>query len=225
MAREAYSLAQLETELQEFYPGTTTWEVGDKQHQASYSDHNANAKGVYCAKDILSDGGLPLAAFVAWITANPHPNLRYVIYMRKIYHRRDNFAAKDYNGVNAHEKHVHVSVGNGPDGRSTSDYDSRASWGVSHLGKNVKPTKPSKPISEGWTEKLMKDLPTLKRNSKGPAVKRWQALLNTRGAGLKEDGAFGTNTGRETRDFQREAGLTVDEKVGKNTWSKMLVGL
>jgi hypothetical protein len=223
MAREAYSLQQLETELQEFYPDTTTWEVGDKRHQATWSDHNKNAAGVYCAKDILSDGGLPLAAFVAWITANPHPNLRYVIYKRKIYQRKNGFREQPYNGVNAHDSHVHVSVGNGPDGRSTSDYDSRASWGVSYLGKNVKPVKPSKPVSEGWTEKLMNDLPLLKRGSKGAAVKRWQALLNTRGAGLKEDGDFGTNTGRETRDYQRDKGLTVDEKVGKNTWSEMLV--
>lgn len=224
MAREAYSLEQLETELQEFYPGTTTWEVGDKAHQSTWSDHNKNKAGVYCAKDILGNGGLPLGAFVAWITANPHPNLRYVIYKRKIYHRRDNFAAKDYNGINAHEHHVHVSVGNGPDGRSTSDYDSRASWGVSYLGKNVKPTKPSKPVSKGWTEKLMNDLPELRRNSKGPAVKNWQALLNTEGAGLKEDGVFGASTGRETRDYQRRNDLTVDEIVGKKTWSRKLVG-
>lgn len=224
MAREAYSLQQLETELQEFYPDTTTWEVGDKRHQASYSDHNENKYGVYCAKDILSDGGLPLAAFVAWITANPHPNLRYVIYDRKIYHRRDNFEAKEYNGVNAHEKHVHVSVGNGPDGRSTSDYDSRASWGVSYLGKNVKPVKPSKPVSKGWTDKLMSDLPTLKRGSKGPIVGRAQALLNTYGAGLKEDDDFGPATGREVRDFQRVHDLTVDEKIGKYTWSRLLKG-
>lgn len=222
MAREAYSLQQLETELQEFYPGTTTWEEGDKSHKATWSDHNKNAAGVYCAKDILSDGGLPLAAFVAWITANPHPCLRYVIYKDKIYHRRDNFDAKEYTG--SYHSHVHVSVGNGPDGRSTSDYDVRSSWGVSYLGKNVKPVKPSKPVSKGWTDKLMSDLPLLKRNSKGPAVERWQALLNTRGANLKEDGFFGPNTGRDTRDFQRDHGLTVDEKVGKNTWSKMLVG-
>lgn len=222
MAREAYSLQQLETELQEFYPDTTTWEVGDKRHQSTWSDHNENKNGVYCAKDILSDGGLPLAAFVAWITANPHPNLRYVIYKDKIYHRDNDFKAKAYTG--SYHSHVHVSVGNGPDGRSTSDYDSRTSWGVSYLGKNVKPVKPSKPVSKGWTEKLMNDLPLLKRNSKGPAVERWQALLNTRGANLKEDGFFGPNTGRETRDFQRDNDLTVDEKVGKHTWSRMLVG-
>jgi len=224
MAREAFSLMQLETELQEFYPGTTTWEVGDKRHQATWSDHNKNSKGVYCAKDILSNGGLNLRAFVMWITANPHPNLRYVIYDGKIYERRNGFAPKDYHGINAHETHVHVSVGNGPDGRSTSDYDDRSSWGVSYLGKNVKPVKPSKPVSKGWTENLMSDLPELKRNSEGAYVKRAQALLNTHGAKLKEDGKFGTETGRETRDFQREHDLTVDEHIGKNTWTKLLKG-
>lgn len=224
MAREAYSLEQLEDEVQEFYPGTTTWEEGDKAHQATWSDHNKNRYGVYCAKDLLSNAGLPLKAFVAWITANPHPNLRYVIHDHKIYHRRDNFAPKPYNGINAHEKHVHVSVGNGPDGRSTTDYDSRESWGIQYLAKNVKPSKPSKPATEGWTDTLMKDLDTLKRGSKGPLVKRAQALLNTYGAGLKEDGVFGTNTGRETRDFQRTHDLTVDEHIGKNTWTRLIRG-
>jgi hypothetical protein len=224
MTREAYSLEQLETELQEFYPGTTTWEVGDKRHQSTWSDHNANSRGVYCAKDILSDGGLPLAAFVAWITANPHPNLRYVIYNRKIYQRKNGFKPQDYNGINAHEHHVHVSVGNGPDGRSTEDYDNRTQWGISYLGKNVKPVKPSRPVTQGWTDKLVNDLRTLKRNMEGYDVKCAQALLNLHGANLKEDGKFGPNTGRETRDFQRAKGLTVDEKIGKNTWSMLLRG-
>lgn len=224
MTREAYSLRQLEREMQEFYPGTTTWEVGDKSHQSGWSDHNANTDGVYCAKDILSDGGLPLAAFVAWITANPHPCLRYVIFNRKIYQRKNGFRAEDYHGVNAHATHVHISVGNGPDGRSTSNYDNQTLWGLTFLGKNVKPSKPSKPTSNGWTDKLMSDLPTLKRGSKGAAVKRAQALLNTYGANLKEDGVFGANTGRETRDFQRDKGLTVDENIGRNTWSKLVKG-
>lgn len=222
MAREAYSLQQLENELQECYPGTTTWEKGDKSHQATWSDHNANKYGVYCAKDILSNGGLPLGAFVAWITANPHPNLRYVIYKDKIYERSNGFDPEDYTGD--YHKHVHVSVGNGPDGRSTSDYDNRTLWGVTYLGKNVKPTKPSRPTTKGWTDKLMADLPTLKRNSKGPAVKRWQALLNTKGANLKEDGDFGRATGLATRNFQHDNGLNVDEFVGQKTWTKMLVG-
>jgi putative peptidoglycan binding protein len=224
MAREAYSLQQLETELQEFYPGTTTWEVGDKRHQASYSDHNENSKGVYCAKDVLPNGGLNLRAFVMWITANPHPNLRYVIFDHKIYERRNHFQPRDYNGTAAHETWVHVSVGNGPDGRSTEGYDSRATWGISYLGKNVKPVKPSKPVSKGWTDKLMSDLPTLKRGAKSPLVGRMQALLNTYGAGLKEDDDFGPATGRELRDFQRDKDLTVDEHCGKNTWSKLVKG-
>lgn len=222
MAREAYSLQQLETEIQEFYPGTTTWEEGDSAHKATWSDHNKNAAGVYCAKDIVGDGGMNLGAFVAWITANPHPNLRYVIYKDKIYHRRNNFEPEDYTGD--YHKHVHVSVGNGPDGRSTTDYDSRMSWGISHLGKNVKPTRPAKPTNEGWTGKLMNDLPTLKRYDKNAYVGRMQALLNTYGAGLKEDDDFGPSTGRELRDFQRAKDLTVDEHCGKNTWTRLLKG-
>jgi hypothetical protein len=222
MAREAYSLRQLETEIQEFYPGTTTWEKGDANHQASFSDHNENKAGVYCAKDILDNGGMNLAEFVRWLTANPHPNLRYVIYKDKIYHRRDNFEPKEYTGK--YHKHVHVSVGNGPDGRSTSGYDNRASWGIANLGKNPTPVKPSKPTTQGWTDKLMAELPEVSRNTTGRYVNVVQALLNISGAGLAEDGKFGDHTERETKEYQRKHGLTPDGVVGKRTWPVLIKG-
>lgn len=220
--RLARSIDYLRMEILSKYKGTTFWTIGDTNHRSGYSDHNPNEDGVVCAADILGDGGLNLGAFVHHLVSTPHPNLRYVIHKRKIYERRNNFKAVDYHGKNPHNTHVHVSVGNGPDQRSTSNYDSTDSWGIADLDRPSEP-KPSVP-STSWTDRLMSDLPTLKRNSKGPAVKRWQALLNTVGAGLKEDGIFGPNTGRETRDYQRTHDLAVDELVGKHTWTRMLVG-
>ena len=135
MAREAKSLQVLEGEIQAEHPGTTTWEKGDAAHRDDWSDHNENAAGVYCAKDILNDGGMNLQAFVDYIVSHPHPNLRYVIYKQTIYERSNGFDGEEYGGK--YHGHVHVSVGNGPDGRSTRDYDSTAPWGISNSGNNI----------------------------------------------------------------------------------------
>lgn len=219
--RLARSLEVLSAEIKSKYPNTTIWTIGDESHQSGWSDHNPNDDNVVCAIDVNGDGGLDLGEFVERLLSRPHVNLRYVIFNRKIYQRKNGFDQQDYNGVNAHKTHVHASVGNGPDGRSEYNYDSTQAWGI---GDESPAPKPKPPVSGGWTDKLMSDLPMLKRGSKGAYVKRAQALLNTYGAGLKEDGYFGPNTGREVRDFQRRFGLVVDEHVGKNTWSKLVKG-
>lgn len=61
--------------------------------------------------------------------------------------------------------------------------------------------------------------PTIRRGSKGAAVREWQSLLNTiAGRGLRVDGDFGPLTDKATRDFQRMFGLGVDGIVGPKTW-------
>lgn len=222
MAREAKSLQVLESEIQEHFPGTTTWEVGDKAHQNTWSDHNKNAAGVYCGKDVLGNAGLDLQRFVDYLRANPHPNLRYIIFNHKIYHRSNNFEPEDYHGKSGHKKHVHLSVGNGPDGRSTSGYDSTDPWGISALkGKPSTPSKPSKP-STGTTENLEDNMPTLKRKSRGRAVKMLQALLGIWGFKVSVDGIFGRQTENAVRAFQSKYAKPVDGVVGKVTWRALL---
>lgn len=54
----------------------------------------------------------------------------------------------------------------------------------------------------------------IQKGSKGKAVKIWQCII-----GVTPDGVFGTNTEKVTKFFQKNHGLTVDGKVGKNTWS------
>lgn len=224
--RLARSLQQLESEIKSRYPGTTVWDIGDTSHQSGYSDHNPNAAGVVCAIDVKGDGGMGLAGFVAHLLAFPHPNLRYVIHNRKIYQRKNGFAAQDYFGVNAHKDHVHVSVGTGPDGRSTGGYDNSSSWGLANLGapKPTVPTTPSTPSTD-WTKELIMSLPTLRRGSDGSAVKRLQGLLHA--AGQRDsaiDGDFGPGTERAVKDFQRAKGLSVDGIVGPKTWTRLVKG-
>jgi peptidoglycan hydrolase-like protein with peptidoglycan-binding domain len=63
-------------------------------------------------------------------------------------------------------------------------------------------------------------LPTLKKGSKGKAVKVWQAII-----GASIDGIFGSNTEALTRTFQSSKGLEVDGIVGTQSWSAGLKSL
>jgi hypothetical protein len=220
----AKSLVVLTSEIEYFFPDTTVWDIGDKAHQNSWSSHNPNVCcDVVCAVDVLPDAGLDLPKFVAHIVANPHPNLLYVIFDEQIYKRRNGFKPEPYYGVNRHKKHAHVNVGNGPDGRSTSDYDSTASWEIDDLGKPSKPSNPSKP-SKPSTEKnrLGDKMPTLKRGSKGTDVRRLQGLLTANGYKTNMDGIFGPQTEKKVRAFQAKHAKPVDSIVGKLTWNALL---
>jgi len=57
-------------------------------------------------------------------------------------------------------------------------------------------------------------MPTLKRGSKGKAVKIWQTIL-----GIKVTGSFGEGTEKATKEFQKNHKLTADGVVGGFTWS------
>lgn len=219
--REAKSLKVLEAEIQQHYPGTTTWEIGDDDHQANWSDHNPNAKNVVCAKDILPDGGIDLGKLCQYLVTRPHPNLRYVIFNRKIYQRKNGFEAEDYTGRSAHKRHLHASVGNGPDGRSTSGYDSTAPWGIEDMDKApAKPQVPSKPKPS--TSNLGEKMPTRKRGDRGRSVRILQALLNAWGWKVRIDGTFGPQTERAVRQFQDKYANPVDGIVGELTWTALL---
>jgi Putative peptidoglycan binding domain/Heterokaryon incompatibility protein Het-C len=64
--------------------------------------------------------------------------------------------------------------------------------------------------------------PTLRRGSRGPAVRELQQRLNARGAGLVVDGIFGPRTQAAVRTFQRTNRLQVDGVVGARTWARLL---
>lgn len=220
MTRNAKSISRLRSEVLASYPGTTVWIKGDEAHQSTWSDHNPNeCCGVYCAADIKGDGGLDLPAFVRHLITNPHPNLRYVIFNHKIYERSNDFKPVPYRGKSGHEEHVHVSVGNGPDGRSTSNYDSTVSWKVSTIGSTPTPPKPSKPTTG---KKLGDKMPTIQRGNKGSRVRMLQGLLLAWGYKIKLDGIFGDDTDEAVRSFQRKYAKPVDGIVGPITWNKLL---
>lgn len=58
---------------------------------------------------------------------------------------------------------------------------------------------------------------TIKKGSRGEAVKTLQSALN-----LLADGIFGPLTDEAVREFQKVNGLVADGIVGANTWAKIL---
>lgn len=69
--------------------------------------------------------------------------------------------------------------------------------------------------------------PTLRRNSRGPAVRELQTALNKwlaaqRRTLLAVEGVFGSRTEQAVKAFQSAKGLTVDGVVGPKTWGHLL---
>jgi hypothetical protein len=142
--RLAKSLETLLNQINTAYPNRSKLSdgtIGDAAHAAVPSDHNPNAEGVVCALDLTHD---PAHGFDAHVTANTlithrHPNLKYVISNRRIAGAWTNWQWQVYSGSNPHDKHIHVSVGVGDDGRSRQPYDDTTNW---NIGKENSPMTP-----------------------------------------------------------------------------------
>ena len=61
---------------------------------------------------------------------------------------------------------------------------------------------------------------TIKRGSKGKAVKVWQIIV-----GATPDGTFGSGTESKTKNWQASHGLTADGIVGPKSWKAGLGAL
>lgn len=75
-------------------------------------------------------------------------------------------------------------------------------------------------------KKLVSGLPLLKFGSKGVPVVAMQGVLIARGYSCGPDGAdgdFGYNTQNAVGRFQKDFGLTVDKKVGDETWTALML--
>lgn len=64
------------------------------------------------------------------------------------------------------------------------------------------------------------DMTTIKRGSKGKAVKVWQIIV-----GATPDGSFGSGTESKTKNWQASHGLTADGIVGPKSWKAGLESL
>lgn len=82
------------------------------------------------------------------------------------------------------------------------------------FNKAVAATNTSKSESEDY------NMTTIRKGSKGNAVKVWQVII-----GATADGNFGSGTEASTKTWQKSHGLTADGIVGKNTWKVGLESL
>lgn len=133
--RLARSLETLRAEVNTIAPGrskASDGTIGDAAHQSGASDHNPNSAGVVCAIDLTHDPdhGADMHRIAEHIRTRRHPALKYVIWNRRIASASSGWAWRTYTGSNPHTKHMHVSVGTGPDGKSAGPYDNTSPWGL-----------------------------------------------------------------------------------------------
>lgn len=205
--RDAQSLVTLRNEVRTVAPGTTFWTIGDEAHKLSWSDHNPNqCCSVVCAADILSNAGLNLDWLVQKLIASNHPALKYIIYRNQIWFPQVGWQA--YRGM--YHSHVHVSVGDGPDGRSTGPYDDTSPWGISNSTQPPGGNMPDTIASRIAAGKM------LRQGDQGDAV--WELQVRI---GHTPSGIFDAATTSAVKNWQASHGLAADGVVGPMTWGKL----
>jgi hypothetical protein len=206
--RLAKSLETLRSEILRYKPGTTVWTIGDEDHQSGYSDHNPNSAGVVCAIDVLGNAGLSLNEFANAVKNSGHPQVKYVIYNRKIWSKaKSSQGWRNYTGSDPHTGHVHVSVGVGSDGRSApGTYDSLASWGIGNTGGGYVPPTERDNMWPAYGEK-------------GAAVEHRQRQLIYLGYSITRDGDYGNQTAGALKKFYTDiSGKTDYDGKVVTTW-------
>lgn len=163
--RLAKSLAVLRQQVNELAPNRSRaldGTIGDSAHAARASRHNPY-QGVVTALDLTHDpaGGLDAHALARRLTADPHPNLYYVISNREAAYRKEGFVWRRYGGSHPHDRHIHVAVGYGPDAApftSLDQVDNQTPWPI---GEEV-----------DMTDQQYRDLMMLARLNRVSAVAR-----------------------------------------------------
>lgn len=160
--RLAHSLEQFRAEVNALWPGRdkhSDGSIGDLAHQHQRSDHDPNAANVVCAFDLDvdldgTDDGLD-DVDIDWIAetlrARRDPRIAFAILKRRIFRGYDKpgipaFTWSPYTGADAHVSHLHLSVGQGPEGNRTGNYDDRAPWGLTKPHTAVPHNVPVPPL-------------------------------------------------------------------------------
>lgn len=243
--RAARSLDVLKDEIDTIAPGRSTRSdgtIGDGAHAASDSDHNPNASNVVTGRDFTHDPatGADMHRISRRIVAVLPRALKYVIWNRQIWSRaRASEGWRPYHGSNPHTRHMHVSVGRGPDGHSTGPYDDTGPWGLRAAGGTVLPSTSSSPSNADSIEEILMALPTISNNDAPLSDKRRaQSLLAANGfppaasfnAKGEPDGNWGPGSKSALKRFQvaRKVPGSVtangqgDGVLGRRTWAALL---
>lgn len=131
--RVAKSLEQLLLQVNAKWPNRSKLSdgtKGDDAHALRKSDHNPNALGVVCAMDITNDPatGVVSRQLAEMLIASRDVRIKYVISNKQICSGVGSqfpWIWRSYTGVNAHQKHMHISV------RSPAQfYDDKTPWNL-----------------------------------------------------------------------------------------------
>lgn len=131
--RVAESLEKLRAQLNEAFPKRSKVSdggIGDAAHASRNSDHNPYIKvkgvGIVRARDFTHDPrtGIDCQWLADTLSENRDPRIRYLIWNRQICSsEKQPWVWRKYTGVNAHTKHLHVSVSEDP-----KLFDSKKEW-------------------------------------------------------------------------------------------------
>lgn len=139
--------------------------------------------------------------------------IQCVIHNRRIWSGSyPNAGWRTYTGSNPHTDHLHVEL-SWNSARTLTAERVQQVLGGGQSGPAPGPTPGARP--------------TVRRGSKGDAVREVQRILNAwypTMAALTVDGDFGSKTEGRVRYMQQRAGLAVDGIVGPNTWRRLLGG-
>ncbi len=137
--RLAKSLVKLRDQVDDLYPNRSTASdgtLGDSAHASRPSDHNPNPQGVVCGLDLTHDpdSGFDAHALADNLRKVRHPTLKYLISNGRIASSKRNWLGipwqwRKFTGA-PHDRHIHISVGVGPDGSSRQPYDDTTPWAV-----------------------------------------------------------------------------------------------
>jgi hypothetical protein len=202
--RLAGSLRQLRAEVEDRWPGTTVWTIGDQAHAARASDHNPNAAGVVCAVDVVGVG--PAGHLWTFLQETRDPRIKYLIHRGRFVSATNlPWKVQPYRGANPHNDHVHISVGRGPDGKSVRPdlYDDQAPWGLTATEEED-------------------DVYVVKHGDTGERVARAQTILQAAGRTLNltllpkhgTDGGYGSETATAVDTIAKRAKLPTDGNIG-----------
>ena len=158
--RTAHALDTLRAEINLRWPGrskVSDGTIGDAAHASRTSDHNpwvqVNGVGVVRAFDCTANGIDPdaYAEHLRSLGKAGDPRLvpgGYVIWNKRIASERQGWAWRRYTGSNGHTHHIHLSLTTKPSG-----FDSRASWGISGVGRpKPPPPAPGRNAGRVWRE-------------------------------------------------------------------------
>lgn len=213
MTRGAYSLMALRDQINAKFPyrdRASDGGIGDAAHSSRVSDHNPDATGVWHAYDFDHDpdsNGLDCRVLWSELLASGDNRIKYVIFNRVIW--GPSSGSKAYTGINAHTKHLHLSVKSGALG------DDARKWGLPMLG-----VMPNTPTWTGGTYCQYGD-----RTERVWVLQRHVTSMYPGYNNYSPTGYYGDSTKAGIKEFQARVGIRGSDADGSTVGPKTMSAL